>query len=93
MTPQHYELAMARGIKAYREARERGENELEAALAQIRATFDDELRADTLAAFKLSAAISSGRAPSMQEVADVLRNQAEERATNGALDVVERDFP
>jgi hypothetical protein len=89
----HYDRAMARGIKAYQEARKRGENGLEAALTQIRATFDEELRADTLAALKLSASIASGRAPTMEEVADVLRNEAEERATDRALDVVERDFP
>jgi hypothetical protein len=69
----HYDRAMARGIKAYQEARERGEDGLEAALAQIRATFDEQLRADTLAAFKLSAALASGRAPTMEEVADVLK--------------------
>jgi hypothetical protein len=70
---QHYEFAMARGLKAYQEARKRGENELEAALVQIRATFDEQLRADTLAAFRFSAAIASGRAPTMEEVADVLK--------------------
>jgi hypothetical protein len=75
----HYDRAMARGIKAYQEARARGENELEAALAEIRATFDEELRADTLAAFKLSAAVASGRAPTMEEVADVLNEKTGER--------------
>jgi hypothetical protein len=89
----HYDRAEARGRKAAQAVRERGGSELEAALAQIRATFDEQLRADTLAAFKLSAAIASGHAPTMQEVADVLRNEAEERATDCALDVVERDFP
>jgi hypothetical protein len=69
----HYDRAMARGRIAAQAVREHGGSELEAALAQIRATFDEELRADTLAAFKLSAAIASGRAPTMEEVADVLK--------------------
>ena len=58
---------------AAKAVRERGGNELEAALAQIRATFDEQLRADTMAALKLSATIASGHAPTMEEVADVLR--------------------
>jgi hypothetical protein len=73
----HYDLAMARGRKAAQTIRESGGSELEAALAQIRATFDEELRADTLAAFKLSAAIASGHAPTMAEVADVLRSKGD----------------
>jgi hypothetical protein len=72
----HYDRAEARGRIAAQAVRERGGSELEAAIAQIRATFDEQLRADTLAAFKLSAAIASGRAPTMQEVADVLRTPA-----------------
>jgi hypothetical protein len=73
----HYDRAMARGFKAYQEARKRGENELEAALAQIRATFDEQLRADMMAAFKLSSAIADGRTPTMEEVADVLKAKGE----------------
>jgi hypothetical protein len=69
----HYDRAEARGRIAAQAVRERGGSELEAALAQIRATFDEELRADTLAAFRLSDAIASGRAPTMEEVADVLK--------------------
>jgi hypothetical protein len=93
MTTNIYDCAEARGRKAYQAARKRGDSEFEAAIEQIRATFDEQLRTDTLAAFKLSAAIASGRAPTMEEVADVLRNKAEEHATDHALDVVERDFP
>jgi hypothetical protein len=68
----HYDRAEARGRKAYQAARKRGDSELEAVLAQIRATFDEQLRADTLAALKLSAAIASGKTPTMAEVVDVL---------------------
>lgn len=71
--PDHYDRAMARGRTAAQAARERGGSELEAALAQIRATFDNELRVDTMAAFALSAAITNGRAPTLEEVADVLK--------------------
>jgi hypothetical protein len=71
--PDHYDRAEARGRIAAQAVRARGENELEAALAQIRATFDEELRADTMAALKLSATIANGRVPTMEEVADVLK--------------------
>jgi hypothetical protein len=74
-----YDLAMARGRIAAQAVREHGGSELEAALAQIRATFDEELRADTLAALKLSASIASGRTPTMEEVADVLNERTGER--------------
>jgi hypothetical protein len=88
----HYDRAEARGLAAAQAVRERGGSEFEAAIEQIRVTFDKELR-DTMTALRLSDIVASGRAPTMQEVADVLRNKAEERATDRALDVVERDFP
>jgi hypothetical protein len=72
----HYDRAEARGHAAAKAVRERGGSELEAALAQIRATFDNELRADTMAALKLSAAIASGHQPTMTEVIDVLNAAA-----------------
>ena len=103
IAPDHYDRAEARGRIAAQAVRERGGTELEATIEWIRVTFDEQLREDTMAALKLSAAIAtideviaaiaSDRAPTMEEVADVLRNQAEERATDHALDVVERDFP
>jgi hypothetical protein len=70
--PNHYDRAMARGRIAAQAVRERGGSELDAALAQIRTTFDDELRADTMAAFKLSSAMARGRIPTMEEVAEMM---------------------
>jgi hypothetical protein len=61
-----YERAMARGLKAAQAVRESGGTAMEVAIAQIRATFDEQLRADTLAALKLSAAIASGRKGAMK---------------------------
>ena len=78
-----YDCAEARGRKAAQQARERGASELEVALAQIRATFDNELRADTLAALRLSSIIVSGRAPTMAEVNDVLNAAAPGVARQG----------
>lgn len=40
--------SMARGRMAANEVRARGGDAMEAAIAQIRATFDDELRADMM---------------------------------------------
>jgi len=72
MTANIYDCAEARGLAAAQAVRERGGSEFEAAIEHIRVTFDKELR-DTMTALRLSAAIASGRAPTMEEVADVLR--------------------